>query len=115
MIMAKGNAKHYEPGTIFEKEYKGKHIKVKVLKDGTFSYDGKAYPSLTATVKKITGGKTTPATVFFGIAPTPRQKKTKPENNISIPDPTNAVIGNDTLDTYIRMMVREEIRNFFRG
>lgn len=110
--MPKGNAKHYEPGTIFEKEYKGKRIKVKVLKDGTFSYEGKAYPSLTATVKKITGGKTTPATVFFGITPTPRQKKTKPENNINIPEP---ITNNDNLDMYIRMMIREEIRNFFRA
>ena len=42
------------PGTIITKEYKGLTIEVKILEKG-FEYRGKAYKSLTAIAKEITG------------------------------------------------------------
>jgi hypothetical protein len=42
------------PGTIITKEYKGIMVEVKVLEKG-FEYNGKAYKSLTAIAKEVTG------------------------------------------------------------
>lgn len=42
------------PGTVITKEYKGQTIEVHVL-DGGFEFKGKAYKSLTAIAKEITG------------------------------------------------------------
>ena len=42
------------PGTIITKDYKGTNISVKILDRG-FEYNGKAYKTLTAIAKEITG------------------------------------------------------------
>lgn len=42
------------PGTVITKEYKGITVEVKVLEKG-FEYNGKAYKSLTAIAKEVTG------------------------------------------------------------
>lgn len=42
------------PGTVITKEYKGKSLSVKVLLGG-FEFNGKAYKSLTAVAKEVTG------------------------------------------------------------
>jgi hypothetical protein len=43
------------PGTVITRIYKGDTLQVKVLADG-FEYDGRAFPSLSAVAKHITGG-----------------------------------------------------------
>ena len=43
------------PGTVITKEYKGQSLAVKVLAKG-FEFNGKAYKSLTAIAKEVTGG-----------------------------------------------------------
>ena len=42
------------PGTVVTKEYKGVMLQVKILEHG-FEYNGKAYKSLTAIAKEVTG------------------------------------------------------------
>ncbi len=42
------------PGTVITKEYKGKTLEVKTLETG-FEYCGKAYKTLTAIAKEVTG------------------------------------------------------------
>ena len=42
------------PGNIVERQYKGKMIRVIVLKDG-FEYEGRRYKSLTAIAKEVSG------------------------------------------------------------
>ena len=42
------------PGNIVERQYKGKMIRVIVLKEG-FEYEGRRYKSLTAIAKEVSG------------------------------------------------------------
>jgi hypothetical protein len=42
------------PGTVLVRDYKGRQIRVEVLKDG-FLYDGANHPTLSAVAKAITG------------------------------------------------------------
>lgn len=42
------------PGTVLSRAYKGRTVHVRVLADG-FEWDGRAYPSLSAVAKAITG------------------------------------------------------------
>jgi hypothetical protein len=53
------------PGTIINKNYKGRDITVKVLDIG-FEYDGKVYKTLTAIAKEITGSHWN-GYLFFGM------------------------------------------------
>ena len=54
------------PGTVLTRTYKGKHVAVTVLKDGTFDYDGQTFKSLSAIAKAITGSHWN-GYVFFGL------------------------------------------------
>ncbi len=53
-------------GTVIEKTYKGKTIKVTVTDEG-FRYGGKTYSSLTALAIHITGYKAVSGPRFFGL------------------------------------------------
>lgn len=43
------------PGAVLARDYKGREIRVRVLDDGCFEYDGQPYRSLSAVAKAITG------------------------------------------------------------
>lgn len=103
-----------EPGTILEKEYKGNKIKVKVLKDGFYSYNGKTYESRGDLMKAVARGKTAQFTTFFGIAK--GEKKAKKNGAVSVIDPeeTDISVAAGSLEDVIRTIVRDEIQNFFR-
>lgn len=58
------------PGTVIERQYKGKTHRVEVREDG-FRYDGRDWRSLTAIAKEVTGYKAISGTLFFGIAKRP--------------------------------------------
>jgi len=53
------------PGTVITKEYKGVTLQVKVLESG-FEYNNKAYKSLTAIAKEVTGAHWN-GYLFFGL------------------------------------------------
>jgi hypothetical protein len=55
------------PGTVIEREYKGKTHKVTVNAED-FTYGGKPFRSLTAVAKEVTGYKAISGTLFFGVA-----------------------------------------------
>lgn len=103
-----------QPGTILEREYKGEKVKVKILKDGkSYSYNGKVYDNRGELVKKITKGKTAQFTTFFGLN---KEKKAKKNGNAQIQEAIDvASVIDNTIDTHIRTIVREEIRNYFRS
>lgn len=63
------------PGTVIEREYKGKTYKVEVLERG-FKHDGKEWRSLSAIALAVTGYKAISGTLFFGIA---QRKPATPE------------------------------------
>jgi hypothetical protein len=54
------------PGTVLTRTYKGKHVAVTVLDDGTFDYEGQTYRSLSAIAKVITGSHWN-GYLFFGL------------------------------------------------
>jgi hypothetical protein len=54
------------PGTVLTRTYKGKHVAVTVLDDGTFDYDGQTYRSLSAIAKAVTGSHWN-GYLFFGL------------------------------------------------
>ncbi len=65
------------PGTVLEREYKGRAYKVEVLERG-FRYDGKEWRSLTAVALAITKYKAISGPLFWGIArPSAPRKATK--------------------------------------
>jgi len=55
------------PGSCLEREYKGRRIIVRVLVDG-FEFDGRAYRSLSAIAREVTGTKWN-GFAFFNMAP----------------------------------------------
>jgi hypothetical protein len=55
------------PGTVIERTYKGKTYRVKVG-EHDFTYEGKAYRSLTAVAKAATGHSSISGTLWFGVA-----------------------------------------------
>ena len=55
------------PGSCLEREYKGQRIIVRVLVDG-FEFDGRAYRSLSAIAREVTGTKWN-GFAFFDMAP----------------------------------------------
>jgi Protein of unknown function (DUF2924) len=54
------------PGTVLSRAYRGKHIAVTVLGDGTFEWEGQTYRSLSAIAKAVTGSHWN-GYVFFGL------------------------------------------------
>lgn len=69
------------PGTLLEREYKGRDIIVKVLDQG-FEFDGKKFKSLTAIARQVTGSKWNGFS-FFGIARAPLMKSKEKNEVIS--------------------------------
>jgi hypothetical protein len=61
------------PGTVIEREYDGKKIRVKVLDDG-FEFRGKAYRSLSAVAREATG-TTWNGLLFFHLIPYAKREK----------------------------------------
>lgn len=57
-------------GTVIEKTYKGKTLKVEVLEAG-FRFEKKVWRSLTAIAMAVTGAKSINGPLFFGIAKRP--------------------------------------------
>src|SRR5687767_12540661 len=43
------------PGTVLTRTYRGRHVAVTVLADGTFEWEGQTYRSLSAIAKAVTG------------------------------------------------------------
>lgn len=109
-----------DAGTILEKEYKGNKIKVKVLKSGNLSYNGKEYEDRGSLMKAITKGKTAQFTTFFGLNKD-EGKKAKKKKKITVEDLDNENETSDdtndsvTIDSMIRDIVRSEIKNYFRS
>lgn len=54
------------PGSVLVREYKGREIRVRVLDEGSFEYDGQPYRSLSAVAKAITGSHWN-GRLFFGL------------------------------------------------
>ena len=54
------------PGTVLTRTYRGTHVAVTVLADGTFDYAGQTYRSLSAIAKAVTGSHWN-GYLFFGL------------------------------------------------
>ena len=54
------------PGNVLTREYKGRAVRVTVLQDGRFEYEGDAYRSLSAIAKVVTGSHWN-GYYFFGL------------------------------------------------
>ena len=54
------------PGTVLTRAYRGKHVAVTVLADGTFEFEGQTYRSLSAIAKAVTGSHWN-GYLFFGL------------------------------------------------
>ena len=109
-----------DPGTILEKEYKGNTVKVKVLKDGSFSYNGKQYEDRGSLMKAILKGKTGQFTTFFGLNKNGNDKPKKvtksapviSEDGGSGMDSSNVW---ENLENHIRMIVRSEVNSILNS
>lgn len=109
-----------EPGRILEREYKGNPVKVKVLKDGSYSYNGKTYEDRGSLMKAITKGKVAQFTTFFNLTKSREEdtngaeapKKVKKSTSA---EPTVAKTEQGTIEGIIRTIVREEIKTFFQN
>lgn len=62
------------PGTTLVREYNGLTYRVTVLDDARFDLDGRAFKSLSAVARAITGTSYS-GPVFFGLKPTSRERK----------------------------------------
>ena len=62
------------PGTTLVREYNGITYRVRVLEDGRFDLDGRAFKSLSAVARAITGSVYS-GPVFFGLKPSSRDRK----------------------------------------
>jgi hypothetical protein len=54
------------PGTVLTRAYRGRHVAVTVMADGTFEFDGQTYKSLSAIAKAVTGSHWN-GYLFFGL------------------------------------------------
>ena len=54
------------PGTVLTRTYRGAHVAVTVMSDGTFDYAGQTYRSLSAIAKAVTGSHWN-GYLFFGL------------------------------------------------
>jgi hypothetical protein len=70
----KPNEMRIAPGTVLLREYDNCEHRVTVRVDGTFDYDGRAFKSLSAVARHITGTQWS-GPVFFGLAKTQRRAK----------------------------------------
>lgn len=120
--MAGRPAKSYPVGTVLEKNYKGKNIRVKVQKDGfALKIDGKLHPktfdSLSAAVMKVTGGKKYPASVFFGSSGTGKRGRKPKDNGAEVE--TGVVSNNsnitDVIQSTIERVVERKVEELFRS
>jgi hypothetical protein len=103
-----------EPGTVLEKEYKGKKIKVKVLKDGTFLYDSKNYEDRGSLIKAITKGKTAQFTTFFGLSTkddVDKPKKVKKVLTNVVDEDMDVSVASGSIDSLIRLIVKDELKS----
>jgi hypothetical protein len=57
------------PGTEITREYKGRMIRVLVLGNGSFEFEGEVYKSLSAVAKRVSGSHTN-GFLFFGLTKT---------------------------------------------
>lgn len=62
------------PGTLLIREFDGRTHRVLALDDGRFEWEGRAYKSLTAVARTITGTSYS-GPVFFGLKPSSRQRR----------------------------------------
>jgi len=62
-----------QPGTVLDREYKGRTIRVTVLDDGNVEHEGMRYTSLTAAARAITGSAWN-GRVFFGLTKRSRDR-----------------------------------------
>ena len=62
------------PGTTLVREYNGITYRVKVLDDARFDLDGRAFKSLSAVARAITGTSYS-GPVFFGLKPASRDRR----------------------------------------
>ena len=62
------------PGTILERDYKGRTVRVTVLDDGSVECDGMRYASLTALAKAITGAASINGKLWFGLTKRSRDR-----------------------------------------
>jgi hypothetical protein len=56
-------------GTLITREYKGRTIRVTVLANGSFEFEGEAFKSLSAVAKRVSGSHTN-GFLFFGLTKT---------------------------------------------
>jgi hypothetical protein len=61
------------PGTVLTRSYKGRHVAVTVMANGTFDYDGQTYNSLSAIAKAVTGSHWN-GHLFFGLTTLKRDR-----------------------------------------
>jgi hypothetical protein len=54
------------PGTVLTRTYRGRHVAVTVMADGTFEFEGQTYRSLSAIAKAVTGSHWN-GYLFFGL------------------------------------------------
>jgi hypothetical protein len=64
--MVEGRDRLPIPGTVLTRTYRGRHVAVTVLGDGTFEFDGQTYRSLSAIAKAVTGSHWN-GYLFFGL------------------------------------------------
>ena len=55
------------PGSVLTRMYKGRRVEVRVERDGTFEWEGRAFKSLSAVAKAITGSDWN-GRLFFGLS-----------------------------------------------
>ena len=63
-----------QPGTVLERQYKGRTVRVTVLDDGSVEHDGTRYTSLTALARAITGSASINGKLWMGITKRSRDR-----------------------------------------
>src|SRR4051794_37807775 len=65
-VAADGRDRLPIPGTVLTRTYRGTHVAVTVMADGTFDYGGQTYRSLSAIARAVTGSHWN-GYLFFGL------------------------------------------------
>ena len=63
-----------QPGSVLEREYKGRTVRVTVLDDGSVEHDGTRYTSLTAVARAVTGSKSVNGRLWMGLTKRSRDR-----------------------------------------
>ena len=63
-----------QPGTVLERQYKGRTVRVVVLEDGSVEHEGARYTSLTALARAITGSTSINGKLWFGLTSRSRDR-----------------------------------------